>query len=737
MAYTQSNRRIAISTPLGEDVMLLRGFAGSEAISQLFHFDLDLLSENDSIKFHDIVGKSVTLRIFDAKGAERHWNGFISRFSQGPQDRRLTSYRAQMLPWLWFLTRTSDCRIFQNKTVPDIIRKIFEDLGFKDFEFKLYGSFAPREYCVQYRETDFNFVSRLMEEEGICYYFRHEDGKHTLILANHAAAHDPCPSQKTARYDFRGGAITYEDVITEWRYEEEFRPGAWAHTDYNFETPSTSLAVSINGKNPFEIYEYPGEYRVRGEGDKLARIRLEEQSTPAVVTQGSGACRYFSSGFKFTLTDYYRSDLNKDYLLTAVRHVATQGGDYEVGAGEDVELSYRTSFECIPFSVPFRPLRVTPHPVVQGCQTAVVVGPAGEQIYTDKYGRVKVQFHWDREGKKDENSSCWIRVSQNWGGAGWGGMFLPHAGQEVIVSFLEGDPDQPIITGRVYNATHMPPLDLPANKTQSIIRDHGGNQIIMEGAAGAQKLHLHSPKHNTSLTLGNSYALFTESDHKTTVEGNKTSTVAGNHSEDIGGNGTRKTKLDWNEIILGKRKIEVGGDLKQFFAGITHRTFVGMISTLIGGAKHETVVGAELKIIRGAEVKNTKGVKAEVISGSSFKHEKVTKYTLAGGDWKDKAPTLMQQLNLAKLMHGEYKHTVKGNKESKISADCTLKAASIKNTAEGEAITKCSGMKMTASDAFELKASTAKTKAGDAETKANSYKVKAKSNFNDGDLTIG
>src|SRR5215472_3376286 len=363
MAYTQTNRRIAISTPLGKDVLLLRGFTGVEAISQLFHFDLDLLSENDSIKFQDVVGKNITLRIYDAAGAERHWNGFISRFSQGAQDRRVTAYRAQMVPWLWFLTRTADCRIFQNLKVPDIIQKIFKDLGFSDFELRLYGSYTPRDYCVQYRETDFNFVSRLMEEEGICYYFEHQDGKHVLVLADDAAAHKPCPNQKTARYDFRGGSVTYEDVITEFFYQEEFRTGKWAQTDYNFETPSSSLAVTVDGKNPYEIYEFPGQYQVRPAGERLAKIRLQEQTVPAIVFQGTSGCRYFTPGYTFTLQDHYRTDLNQPYLLTAVRHMASQGANYQVGAaagGE--EMTYRNTLECIPASTPYRPARVTPEP---------------------------------------------------------------------------------------------------------------------------------------------------------------------------------------------------------------------------------------------------------------------------------------------------------------------------------------------------------------------------------------
>jgi len=534
MPIAQEHRRIAISTPLGKDVLLLRGFTGSEAISQLFHFDLDLLSENDSIKFSDVVGENVTLRIYDAKGGERYWNGFISRFSQGAQDRRLTAYRAQMVPWLWFLTRTADCRIFQNQKVPDIIQKIFTDLKFHDFELRLHGDFTPRDYCVQYRETDFNFVSRLMEEEGICYYFRQENGKHTLILANDPGAHDPCPNQKTANYDFRGGNIGYDDVVTELFYQEEFRPGAWAQTDYNFETPSTSLAVTVNGKNPYEIYEYPGEHQVRPAGDRLAKIRLQEQTVPGTVIQGGGGCRYFSSGYQFKLEDHYRADLNQAYVLTSVRHMATQGGSYQVGSPAGEELTYRNSFECIPFSTPYRPPRVTPEPFVQGCQTAVVVGPAGEEIYTDKHGRVKVQFHWDREGKRNENSSCWIRVSHPWAGQGYGAVSIPRIGQEVIVDFLEGDPDQPIIVGRVYNAGQMPPTGLPKAGMVSGIKSNstpgggGYNEMSMDDTKGKEKVTLHA-QYDMSTTVQHD-------DTQTVVSGDRTiSVAAGKHTETIKG----------------------------------------------------------------------------------------------------------------------------------------------------------------------------------------------------------
>jgi type VI secretion system secreted protein VgrG len=532
MTYTQTNRRIAITTPLGEDKLLLRGFSGTEAISQLFYFNLDLLSESDSVGFHDIVGKDVSLSILSAEGEDRYWHGVISRFSQGHQDGKLTAYHAQMVPWLWFLTRTSNCRIFQNQKVPDIIQNVFKAHKFSDFELRLHGDFAPRDYCVQYRESDFNFVSRLMEEEGIYYFFKQDKSKHVMVLANDPAAHQANPQQKTARLA-SVDAAPYEDVVTEWHYHEEFRTGQWAQTDYNFETPSTNLAVSVNGKNPYEIYDYPGEYRVRSDGDRLAKIRLQEHATPVAVSQGTSGCRHFASGFKFTLQDHYRKDLNQDYLLTSVSHKGTQGGSYPVGEQSE-EDSYSNTFQCIPFSTPFRPQRTTPQPVVQGCQTAVVVGPGGEEIYTDKHGRVKVQFHWDREGKKNENSSCWVRVSHPWAGKGWGSISIPRIGQEVIVDFLEGDPDQPIIVGRVYNAEQTPPFGMPGGAMISGIISNstkgggGSNEISMNDTKGKEMVKVHA-QYDMDTTVEHD-------DTQTVVSGDRTITVkTGKHTETIKG----------------------------------------------------------------------------------------------------------------------------------------------------------------------------------------------------------
>ncbi len=507
MPYTQETRLIAVDTPLGKDVLLLQGFTAGEGISRLFRFDLDLLSENPSVSFEQIVGQKVTIRIFLADGDKRYINGYVSRFAQSGSDHRFTHYRAEVVPWLWFLTRRANCRIFQNQKVTDIIKKVFSDSAYKgisEFQDRTQGNFGQREYCVQYRETDFNFVSRLMEEEGIYYFFEHADGKHTMILANSPSAHKPCPGQPKAKYDYTATHHEQGDVITAWQMEQELRTGKYALTDYNFETPSTSLAVNeattvnVDGNSRYEIFDYPGPHLKKPQGQNLVKLHMEEEEIPAKVATGSSFCRAFTSGYKFDLTDHYRPDLNKAYVLTEVRHRTSVGDLYTTGEG--IGERYSNQFTCIPHTTPFRPTRLTPKPVVQGSQTAVVVGKDGEEIWTDKYGRVKVQFHWDREGKWNENSSCWIRVSQVWAGKRWGAMFIPRIGQEVIVDFLEGDPDQPIIVGRVYNGEEMPHYELNKHQTRSYIKTlstkggGGFNELRFEDDKGKEQIFIHGEK---------------------------------------------------------------------------------------------------------------------------------------------------------------------------------------------------------------------------------------------------
>lgn len=586
-----------IETPLGRDKVLLKGFRGSEGISRLFQFELDLLSEDSSIRYTDVIGKSVTIALKQADGTPRYFNGIISRFGQGGSDEVFTAYRAEMVPWLWLLTRTADCRIFQNKSIPDIIKQIFGDLGFTEFSDSLKGTYHPREYCVQYRETDFNFVSRLMEECGIFYFFKHEHGKHSMVLADDPSATSDCPGQSRFRFYMKTAAVMDEDVVNGWQAEQELRTGKCTLTDYNFETPSSSLLAStatidsVAGNSKYDTYDYPGKYLKKNDGESLTKVRMQEEEAVHLVVRGTSDARSMASGYKFTLAEHYRQDMNTSYLLTEIEHVAT-ATSYGTSRGEQQD-HYSNSFRCIPASVAFRPLRVTPRPTIKGPQPAVVVGPSGEEIYTDKYGRIKVQFFWDREGKKDENSSCWSRVSQVWAGKNWGVLFLPRIGQEVMVDFLEGDPDHPLVTGGVYNAEQMPPYALPDKMTQSVLKTRstkgGGtdnfNELRFEDKKGNEDIFLHAEK-DMHREVENDDSLKVGHDQTIEVKNNRTETVTtGNESVTIK-TGNRLVEVskgnDDHKIKMGNRGVEIsmGNDsLKISMGNQTTKLDLGASST--------------------------------------------------------------------------------------------------------------------------------------------------------------
>jgi type VI secretion system secreted protein VgrG len=482
MPITQENRAIAVDTPLGRDVLCLLGFKGHEEISTPFQFELEMISENHNISFESIVGRNVTISVVLADGSVRFFNGIVAGFRQGSggeqagSDPRYSFYNATVVPWVWLLNRYADVRIFQEMTTPDIVEKVFNDRGFSDFKRQLQGDYEKRTYCVQYRETDFNFISRLLEEEGIFYYFEHERGKHTLVLADSASAHRPCQGQETARYQITAGGQLEEDVITALDVRKEVRVGKYVLNDYNYEMPNTDLKTNVSsrqmiGTDQREVYDYPGLYPKKKRGDRLTTVRMEEEEAQITTIRGQSDCRAFTTGYRFTLTDFYRQDMNnKAFVLTSIDHQAYEGANYPGLQSVSPEYYYGNVFECIPNDVPFRPLRRAEKPRVFGTQTAVVVGPSGEEIHTDDLGRIKVQFHWDRKGNRDENSSCWIRVGQLWAGPKWGAVFIPRIGQEVIVDFLEGDPDRPLVVGCVYHKSNMPPLKLPDEKTRSTIK---------------------------------------------------------------------------------------------------------------------------------------------------------------------------------------------------------------------------------------------------------------------------
>ncbi|NOR24388.1 MAG: type VI secretion system tip protein VgrG [Desulforhopalus sp.] len=640
---TQDNRLLTIDTPLGPDVLLLNDFRGDEGLSNLFSFELKLLSENHNIHFEDIIGKNVTVAIDLADGSRRYINGLISRFCQesgdqpGRESQLTYDYTATMVPWFWLLTRTADSRIFQELSIPDIIEKIFSDHGFSDYSLRLHSSYEPRNYAVQYRETDFNFISRLLEEEGIFYFFEHEEKKHTLVLADSSAEHKPCPGQEAARFQGASGGWGEEDLVASIEVLKEIRAGRYSLSDFNFETPSADLGVTADSKQKLgpgerEVYDYPGEYPKRKVGDRLVNIRMEEEEAQITTINGVCNCRAFTSGYRFRLLDYYRDDMNeKEFVLVRVKHGAKQEGTYRSGSttGGDAENSYENNFECIPHEVPYRPRRVTAKPVVEGVQTAIVVGPSGEEIYTDEHGRVKVQFHWDREGKNDENSSCWIRVSQLWAGAGWGAMWIPRIGHEVIVDFVEGDPDRPIITGRVYHGSNKPPYPLPAEKTKSTIKSDstigggGSNELRFEDKKDEEEIFLHGQKdwtiaiendknqtvgNNETLSVGNNRAKTVGNDQSEAIGKNKSITVGTNHTEQIVANKTMNTGANHTETIGSNMNLTVGKNQTKTIA-INCAETIGVAKELTIGGAYQVTVGAAMNETVGA-------AKAEEVAAS-------------------------------------------------------------------------------------------------------------------------
>jgi type VI secretion system secreted protein VgrG len=625
--FTQDNRFLSITTPLGKDALLLASLVGTEAISAPFRFDVELMSDRVAkIDLKQLVGQKVTITIADAAGKPRYINGVVSSASQGGADDVFKSYRAEIVPTFALLRHRVDVRIFQRKSVTDIIEQVFKDAGLADYQLQTNATYAPLDYCVQYNESDFVFVSRLMEEHGIFYFFQHEKTKHTLVLADQSSAHKPCPGQTEARYQRTTGGALADDVVNAWETRREFRSGKVTLTDYNFETPSSSLLVNdpttvrIADNDKYELYAYPGEYAKKADGDTLARLRMQAEEVNSVVVAGGSTCRTFASGYRFTLTEHFDSTVNGDYVLTEVSHSAS-AGSYARDASDHSDAHYSNRFTCIPFATPYRPDRLTPRPVVHGVQPALVVGEGGEEIWVDKYGRVKVQFFWDRAGKKNDQSSCWVRVAQPWAGKQWGFVQLPRIGQEVLVAFEEGNPDRPIIVGSVYNAEQMPPYALPDNQTQSGIKTRsskgGGaenfNELRFEDKKGSEEVHLQAEKDLTGL-VKNDETWTVDHDRTTTIknddtrtvsEGNDATTVTkGNQTVDIDkgnqtttlgqGNQVADIKMGNHEVTLeqGNQTVEVKMGNQTIKLGMGNQS----TKLDLGSVSTEAMQGIELKV---------------------------------------------------------------------------------------------------------------------------------------------
>jgi type VI secretion system secreted protein VgrG len=633
-------RAIHLKTPLGDDVLLPRVVTGRERLSEPFRFDLHMLSEKGDIDADDILGKSVCLSYeLPSGGAMRYFHGIVVEFGQVGYRNRYHDYQAIVRPWFWLLSRTADCRIFQQKSVPEIFEEVCKQNGFSDYKLKLTGTYPKWDYCVQYRETDLNFLSRLLEHEGIYYFFEHSESAHTMVLADDSSAHQTLAGYETVPFypPDTPNAQRERDHLTAWSFTKSVQPGAYAHTDFDFIKPRQVLLASEkaslkHANSKFEIFDYPGEFAKleKSEAARIAKLRLEELQAAHLIARGQGNAAGLATGRRFKLQRYPREDLNIEYIITGAG-VSISSDAYDTGAG-DPHIEFSTSIEAIDARTPFRPERSTPKPVIHGAQTAMVVGPSSEEIYTDEHGRVKVQFHWDREGKTDENSSCWIRVAQIWAGKGWGGIHIPRIGQEVIVSFLEGDPDRPIITGRVYNGDSKAPYDLPANKTQSGIKSRstkgGGaanfNEIRFEDKKGAEQLYIHAERnqdivvendethsvgHDRKKDIGNDETTHVKRDRTETVDRDETITIGGKRTESVGAD---------ESITIGANRTENVAEDETITIGANRTETVGADESISIGGDRSMNVGGDESVSIGGDQQVTVGNDRSVAVGDDF-----------------------------------------------------------------------------------------------------------------------
>jgi type VI secretion system secreted protein VgrG len=608
-------RVMEITTPLEGD-LLFHGMHAREEMGRLGEFQIDLLSLKNDINPDKILGKNVTVKLALPDDKTRYFNGFVTRFAQGGSYGRYVRYSAVVHSWLWFLTRTTDCRIFQEMTVPDIIKKVFGDHTTADFKAELTASYRKWNYCVQYRETDFNFISRLMEEEGIYYYVRHTDGHNTVVLTDSTSKHTATPGYETVNFVAPEQLAKPElEHVSSWDFSREVQPGVYVHDDYDLERPSVELRTRkvlsrSYAPSDYEVYDYPGHYLQKADGEQYAGVRIDEFGSQFETAQASSNSKGIAVGALFTLADYPREDQNIEHLILAASY-DLEFSDYEA-MPEGASTSYRCSFVAMSSKQQFRPRRATPKPFVQGPQTALVVGPGGDEIYTDKYGRVKVQFHWDRYGKKDQNSSCWIRVSHPWAGKSWGAVATPRIGQEVIVDFLEGDPDQPIITGRVYNAENQPPFGFPAGAVLSGVKSNthkgsGNNELSMDDTAGKERVFIHG-QYNMDTVV--------EHDQTSTIHNKRTDRVDVDDSESVGNNQKWDVGVNRDAKIGSNETLKVGA-ARSVTVGASQTTGIGASETKTVGADRSLTVGGSETATVAVQRTHSVGVNETITVGAA------------------------------------------------------------------------------------------------------------------------
>lgn len=653
----QNDRQAQIGISFGDSGasgMVLQHFSGTESLSRDYAYVATVISSDSNINGNTVVGQPVSIEYWSEDGRVRRFHGYVSRFEYNEQVQEpaeMTSYTMEIVPWLWFLKHNRDFRIFQEMTTPEIINQVFQKYDVADHRMSLTENYPSREYCVQYGESDFDFLSRLMEEEGIFYYFDHSKTKHTLVISD-----SPMGYFELDESEVSYGATAGEQYkqLTRWKHVYEFRPGKVAQKDFNFMKPADALVTDKRGKVKFkrseslEVYEYPGRYDDTGKGERLTNVRMEELESDHDHVLGSGAYLTFAPGGKFKIDQHSRRDEEgKSYTITEVYTEFHSNVGFDSGGQED----FRNEFRCIPAQTPFRPARVTRKPFVEGPQTAIVVTD-GQEIVVDDHARIKVQFHWDRYGQQDVNSSCWIRVSQTHAGNGWGVVDIPRKDEEVIVSFLDGDPDRPIITGRVYNGDNPVPFGLKGagdnknnktrrgNTTKSYESD-GYNEMTMDDTAGSEQIRIHG-QNNMDTTVQNDQTLTVNNNRTKTIAVDETNSIGNNRKTDVGVNHVEKVGNNQSVDVGSDQDVSIGanqkvtiGKMKNEAVGMMSNEAVGMAkSTNVGGA-YTVTVGALMNTAVAYKSFEEVGFDKKVVVGSD--------YSLSAGDGiKIKAGTILE-----------------------------------------------------------------------------------------------
>jgi type VI secretion system secreted protein VgrG len=629
----QTGSFLSVSTPFGENVLLLEGFAGREAISELFHFELRMRSTDDSLSPAKIVGKTATVTLQAPGGTPRYFSGIVTRFAQVGADASYGYYSAALAPSLWLATLGSDRVIYQSMTALDIIQKVLAPFNIT-IKQNTTGTYETREYCVQYDESPFQFVSRLMEEEGIFYFFTFANGSHTMVLADSPSAHQPIAAPSTLRFSSDSVAHDPSERVSAFELVTGLTERTHIVADYDFTSATVSTATSdaSGGATNGTRYIFPGRYAQASDSGNTAKLRLAAQQVGQQTGHGASACCTLTAGSTFTLSGHANSAVNATYVVRAVKHSATN----------DI---YTNEFVVFPSSVPFRPPLVTPRPVVAGNHTAVVSGSTGEEIWTDSYGRIKVKFHWDRSTTQNENTSCWVRVAQTVAGNGWGHFFLPRVGQEVIVSYVDGDPDRPLVTGSVYNESNALPYAQPSMQTRSTIMSRSskggsaGNEIRMEDKTGSEELYLHAQKDMnvsienalaTTVIAGNETHTIQKGDRTVDVQtGKETHNVKGTRALDVTGDETHTNHAKFTHNVTGDYTLKVTGNLTidvsgsiTFKSGTSLTAQAGTSLSNQAGTTLENKAGTTLTI-EGLEVQSKASAAGTVDGGGML--------TLKGG----------------------------------------------------------------------------------------------------------